>query len=58
MPNVVYSNDKNFLFVTLEDVQKLIPIKVNNIKETYGLEEDAAIAILRYFHWNEERLVE
>lgn len=41
----------------MDDVKKLIPGKLEDLRETYGLEitDDEAILGLRYFHWNSEK---
>jgi hypothetical protein len=41
----------------MEDVKKLIPEKLEDLRETYGLEisDDEALLGLRYFHWNADR---
>jgi hypothetical protein len=52
-----YSKNKDFVFFTINEVlTKLIPIKIANIKDAYGLNDDEAIATMRYFHWNEEKM--
>ena len=44
------------MFMTIDDVQKLLPKKLEPIMEIYGFSYDQAIAIMRYFHWNEEKM--
>lgn len=44
--------------MTQDDVVKLIPDRLNSLKEVYGIEADDAIAMLRYFHWNQEKMLE
>ena len=41
----------------MDDVKKLIPAKLQELRERYGLEisDDEAIIGLRYFHWNSEK---
>ena len=47
----------DFIFLKMEDVKKLIPEKLEDLRETYGLEisDDEALLGLRYFHWNADR---
>ena len=44
----------------MKEVNKLIPAKISEIKDLYGIimTDDEAIACLRYFHWNDTRLNE
>jgi hypothetical protein len=51
-----YSKCRNFIFVTIEDVQKLLPQKLEETMETLAMNSDQAIAALRHFHWNNEKL--
>ena len=43
--------------IKMEDVKKLIPEKLEDLRETQGLEisDDEALLGLRYFHWNADR---
>jgi len=45
--------------VTSDDVQKLIPAKIQEMMDETGIQmsEDDAIAVLRYFHWNTETML-
>ena len=55
------SNDGCHIFVNkLEEVNKLIPAKIYEMKDVYGIimTDDEAIACLRHFHWNDTRLSE
>lgn len=52
-----YSKNKDFVFFTINEVlTKLLPVKITNMKDAYGLDADEAIATMRYFHWNEEKM--
>ena len=41
----------------MDDVKKLIPEKLEDLRETYGLEisDDESLLGIRYFHWNADR---
>lgn len=57
--NFIYSNDKNFVFFTMEEVlEKIIPTKIAEIQKTICLTNDEIIAVMRYFKWNVERAQE
>lgn len=60
--NCPKSADGKFMFVTYEDVLKLLPVKIKVILEEYGLAEavteDQAMALLRLCKWNGERMSE
>lgn len=34
----------------------MIPTLVNKVKELYDFDDDKAIAMLRHFNWNEQKL--
>lgn len=52
-----YSKNKEFAFFTFEDVtQKLMPVKINSVMETFGMNNDETISVMRYFHWNVEKM--
>lgn len=56
---LVQSSDKNFVFFTINDViNKMLPRKIDNMVEQLGLDQDQTIAVMRHFHWNEERVNE
>lgn len=53
---MIYSADNNFAFFTMEDIlNKMIPCKIQEVQETIQLDNDKAIAVMRYFNWNLEK---
>lgn len=42
----------------MDDVSKRLPKIIEPVTEMLGVDEDDAIAAMRYFHWNFEKLQE
>ena len=45
-----------FIVYTIENIEKRINEKVSELKDVLGMNADQAIAVLRYFKWNMDKI--